>query len=93
MMIEAVDLVLDEDSKAGLDPFDRTAPQEPWAEFAEHMRHADLTSMDELVRKADAGNLSWMATQLAIRTLFENERKPTVHKVAQAAVQHASAAA
>jgi predicted RNase H-like HicB family nuclease len=93
MVIEAVDLVLEEDRKAGLDPFDRTAPPEEWAAFAEHMRRAELTTLDELVRGADDGTLEWMATKLAIPLPAENRQRHGVHKVAQAAVQHAGAAA
>jgi predicted RNase H-like HicB family nuclease len=97
MIVEAVDLVLEEDFKAGLDPFGRSASPEDWAAFAEHMKHAELTTLDELDelgRPATAGQLQWMATKLAIPLPVANRKPgPTVRKVAQAAVQHAGAAA
>jgi hypothetical protein len=93
MMVEAVGLVLDEDCKAGLNPFDRMAPQEHWAEWAEHMRHSELTTQDEILRMAAAGDLSWMATQLTIHVVVEEiSGKRSVRKAEQALVQHASAA-
>ncbi len=71
------------------------APQEDWAEFWEHMRHAELTTLAELTSRADAGGLRWMATQLAIHCHVEDERAPkrSVRKAPQALVEHARAAA
>lgn len=94
MMVEAVDLVLEEDRKAGLDPFDRSAQPAEWEAFGEHMRHAELSTLDVLERAADAGSLVWMATQLLIPLSVENRKaRPTLRKAAPAAGQHAGAAA
>jgi hypothetical protein len=93
MVREAVGLVLDEDCAAGVDPFDRVAPGEDWAEFNEHMRHAEMTTLDELVRLPDAGDLAWMATQLVIHLVVEEVPRPSVRAVPGAMVQHASTAA
>jgi predicted RNase H-like HicB family nuclease len=92
MLSEAVGLVLDEDCTAHQNPFDRKAPQEDWDAFAEHMRTAELTSLEQLIPQADAGDLKWMATQLVIHLVFEQQPR-TVGTVSQALVQHASAAA
>jgi predicted RNase H-like HicB family nuclease len=93
MMIEAVELVVDEDCKAGLDPFDRSAPAEDWAEWSEHMRDAELSSLEELEGQSDDGDLAWIATQLTVRIAVAQERGRSVLKVPQAMAQHASVAA
>jgi hypothetical protein len=92
MLKEAVDLVLREDFGAGLDPFDRKAPAADWQDFTSHVQLSRFETLDQLYAEADAGDLEWMAAQLGIKLVVEEER-PSVQALAGAIGQHASAAA
>jgi predicted RNase H-like HicB family nuclease len=94
MIVDAVNIGVEEDCNADLNPFDRSAPAEQWDEFWQNMRRAELTTLDDLTTLAEAGEMPWMATQLTIRLIAEEIPARSVQKVEQAAMaQHARSAA